>query len=83
MGGGGRKITKKIFQSTWKTELCKIKKYLNYILMIINQNILAILRTFSNLQKKKLWKTLHQGDNFQKCYYWISSQSSYQKENTK
>ena len=26
-------------------------EYLSYILMMINQNILAILRTFSNLQK--------------------------------
>ena len=29
--------------------------------MIINQNILAILRTFLNL-KKKLWKTTHQAN---------------------
>ena len=35
-----------------KDRICKIKQYLNYILMIINQNILAILRTFLNLQKK-------------------------------
>ena len=26
--------------------------------------------------KKDLWKTLHQGDNFQSCYYWISQQNS-------
>ena len=31
--------------------MCKIKQYVNYILMIINQNIPAILRTFSNRQK--------------------------------
>ena len=36
-----------------KDRICKIKQYLNYILMIINQNILAILRTFLNLKKKK------------------------------
>ena len=35
-----------------KDRICKIKQYLNYILMIINQNILAILRTFLNLKKK-------------------------------
>ena len=35
-----------------KDRICKIKQYLNYMLMIINQNILAILRTFLNLQKK-------------------------------
>ena len=35
-----------------KDRICKIKQYLNYILMIINQNILAILRSFLNLQKK-------------------------------
>ena len=32
--------------------ISKIKQYLNYILMIINQNTLAVLRTFSNLLKK-------------------------------
>ena len=32
--------------------ICKIKQYLDYILMIINQNIPAILRTFLNLQKE-------------------------------
>ena len=35
-----------------KDRICKIKQYLYYILMIINQNILAILTTFLNLQKK-------------------------------
>ena len=42
-----------------KDRIWKIKRYLNYILVIINQNILAVLRTFLNLQKN-LWKTLHQ-----------------------
>ena len=36
-----------------KQRICKIKEYLNYILITINQNILAILRTFLNLEKKK------------------------------
>ena len=40
-----------------KDRICESKQYLNYILKIINQNILAILRTFSNLQKK-ISKTL-------------------------
>ena len=35
-----------------KDRICKIKQYLNYILMIINQNILATLRAFLNLQKQ-------------------------------
>ena len=39
-----------------KNKIWKIKQYLNYILMIINQNILAILRTFLNLQKT-LWNS--------------------------
>ena len=39
-----------------KDRIWKIKQYLNYILMIINQNILAILWTFLNLQKK-LWNS--------------------------
>ena len=43
-----------------KYRICKMKQYLIYILMIKNLNILAILRTFLNLTKKELWKTLHQ-----------------------
>ena len=39
-----------------KDRTCKIKLYLNYIMMIINQNIPAILRIFLNL-KKKIMKT--------------------------
>ena len=49
-----------------KDRICKLKQYSNYILMIINQNILAILRTFLNLQKN--YETLHQV-NFHSCYY--------------
>ena len=37
-----------------KDRICKIKQYLNYILVIINQNILAILRKFLNLKKKNI-----------------------------
>ena len=36
-----------------KDRICKIKQYLNYILMIISQNIQAILRTFLNLKKNE------------------------------
>ena len=35
-----------------KDRICEIKQCLNYMLMIINQNILAILRKFLNLQKE-------------------------------
>ena len=35
-----------------KDKINKIKQYLNYMLLIINQNILAILRAFLNLEKK-------------------------------
>ena len=35
-----------------KYRLRKINQFLNYILIIKNQNFLAILRTFLNLQKK-------------------------------
>ena len=35
-----------------KDRICKIKQYLNYILMTINQNIIETLRAFLNLQKK-------------------------------
>ena len=46
------KYVPKLSSKYLKDRTCKIKQYLNYILMIINQNILAILRTFLNLQKK-------------------------------
>ena len=60
----------KLSSKCLKFRTCKIKQYLNYILMIINQNILPILGTFLNLQIN-LWKTLQQA-NFL-CYcYWIS-----------
>ena len=36
-----------------KDRICKIKQYLNNKYLIINQNILAILRAFLNLKKKK------------------------------
>ena len=38
-----------------KDRICTIKQHLNYVMMVINQKILAILRTFLNWQKK-LWK---------------------------
>ena len=55
-----------------KDRTSKIKQYLNYILMIINQNVLAILNIILSLKKK--FKTLHQA-NFHSCYYWISYQN--------
>ena len=45
------KNTLKPFSKYLEEGMCKIKQYLKYILMIINQNILATLLTFSNLQK--------------------------------
>ena len=57
-----------------KDRICKIKQHLNYTLMIINENILAILRTYLNLAKK-LWKNLYQA-KFHSCYYWICSENS-------
>ena len=41
----------KIFFKVLERRICKIKQYLKYILMIINQNILATLLTYSNLPK--------------------------------
>ena len=35
-----------------KDRIYKIKQYLNYILMIINENILAMRRAYLNLQKR-------------------------------
>ena len=44
----------KLSRKYLKDRMCKIKQYLNYMLMIINQNILAILRTYLNLEKKNM-----------------------------
>ena len=52
------KNSPKLSSKYLKDRIWKIKQYLNYILMIINQNILAILWKFLNLQKK--YETLHQ-----------------------
>ena len=49
-----------------KDRILKIKQYLDYILMIVNQNILTMLRTFLNIQKK--YEILQQV-NFHSCYY--------------
>ena len=56
----------KLLSKYLKHRICEIKQYLNHILIIINQNILAILTIFFNFQKR-LWKTLHQA-NFHSCY---------------
>ena len=54
---GGRKLSKsfspKLSSKYLKDRTWKIKQYLNYILMIINQKILQILWTYLNLKKKK------------------------------
>ena len=46
------KIAQNFFSKYLKDSICKIKQYLNYILMMISQNILAILKIFLNLLKK-------------------------------
>ena len=50
------KNAQKHFLKYLKDRICKIKQYRNYILMLINQNILAILRT--NL-KRKIYENLY------------------------
>ena len=68
----GEKWSKKFFKVLERENLENQtipELYTDYILMLINQNILAILRAFGNLHKN-LWKTLPRGDNFQSCYYW-------------
>ena len=46
----------KLYPKYLKDRMWKIKQYFIYILMIIKQNILAIIKTFLNLQKK-LWNS--------------------------
>ena len=48
----GAKNALKLSSKYLEDRICKIKQYLNYIRTIINQNILAILRAFLNLEKK-------------------------------
>ena len=52
----GEKNVPKLSSKYLKDRIWKIKQYLNYILMIINQNILAILRIFFK-SLKKLWNS--------------------------
>ena len=61
----GEKCPKTFFEVLERQNM-RNQQYLNYMLMIINQNILAILRTFLNLQKN--YETLHLV-NFHSCYY--------------
>ena len=53
MGAGGQKMLQNFLESAWWTEYAKS----NNIWIIwdydINQNILAVLRAFSNLEKKQ------------------------------
>ena len=51
-----------------KYRICKLKQYLNYILMIINLYIPTILRTFLNLEKN-LWRTLHEQKQSPEVFY--------------
>ena len=52
--GGQKKNAEKLFPKYFKGRIWNFKQNMNYILMIINQNILAILRTFLNLQQNFL-----------------------------
>ena len=63
----------KFLQRTWKLEYTKSNNIWVRSTGDINQNIPAVLKTFSNLQKH-LWEFLYQGDKFQSCNYWISYQ---------
>lgn len=45
-----------LFSNYLKGTVWNIKQYPNHIMMIMKQNILAIQRKFSNLQKKKIIK---------------------------
>ena len=65
------KNASKRFSKYLKDRISKIKQYMNYLQKIINQNILEILWTFSNLQKI-LWKVYTMETTFQSWYYWIS-----------
>ena len=56
MRSGVRKMLKYLFQIFERENLQN--QYLNYILMIINQNILAILNTYS-ICKKKVYERLY------------------------
>ena len=57
------KNTSKLFSKYSKDRIYKVKQYLNYILMIINQNILAVPWTFSNLRKIEIMKSINSQTN--------------------
>ena len=70
MRAGGQKMLRNVLQSTWKTEYAKSNNIWVTYTDDVNQDILAVIRTFSNLQK--VFYEKHQGDNYQSCNYWIS-----------
>ena len=51
---GAKCLSDKTFFKVLENRICKVKQYLNYILIIINENVLTILRTFLNPQKVTL-----------------------------
>ena len=73
------KNSPKLSSKYLKNRIWEIKQYLNYILMIINQNILAILWTLLNLKKKKKKnENLHQV-NFQSSTEFVPKISNRKK----
>ena len=64
-GSSKVKNAQNFFSKYLKDIICKIKEILNYILMIISQNILAILTTLLNL--KKVYETLYTKETISKA----------------
>ena len=57
----------KPFSKLLKDKICRIKQFLDYVLINTRQIILGTLMTFLS-QLKVFMKTLYLGDNFQNCH---------------
>ena len=72
MGAGGQKNVPKLSSKYLMDRMCKIKQYLNYINWWCKSKCSSNPKDILKSEKKRQWKTLHQGDDFQSCNHWIS-----------
>ena len=59
-----QKNTSKLSSKYLIDRICKIKQYLSYINLWYKSQYSSSPKDILKSEKKNLWKTLHQGDNF-------------------
>ena len=68
------KSAPKISSKCFMDRICKIKQYLNYVNWLSKSKYSSSPKDILKSEKKR--KTLHLGDNFYSCKYWISKYNS-------